>query len=118
MCVRVFITFDSNLRCEKSYGKLADSACVFNKMNDATIHAQTPMLRKDTVLNSMPKSVILSAIDLTDGFYQILIRPSHIPLIAVSAQWYAMGVAGDATRIEECTGYFQTHGVSGDETTS
>ena len=36
------------------------------------------------VLNSMSGSVIFSAIDLTDGFYQILMRPSDIPLTAVS----------------------------------
>ncbi|CAI5727328.1 unnamed protein product [Peronospora farinosa] len=55
-----------------------------NKSNDATIPAQTPIPRKDMVLNSMSGSVIFSAIDLTDGFYQLLMRPSDIPLIAVS----------------------------------
>ncbi|KAE8981299.1 hypothetical protein PF011_g22078 [Phytophthora fragariae] len=44
----------------------------FNKLNDATIPAQTPIPRKDMVLDSMSGSVIYSAIDLTDGFYQIL----------------------------------------------
>ena len=56
----------------------------FNKLNDATIPAQTPIPRKDMVLNSMSGSVIFSAIDLTDGFYQILMRQSDIPLTAVS----------------------------------
>ncbi|KAE8967033.1 hypothetical protein PF011_g27710 [Phytophthora fragariae] len=32
----------------------------------------------------MSGSVIYSAIDLTDGFYQILMRESDIPLTAVS----------------------------------
>ncbi|KAE8906551.1 hypothetical protein PF003_g10153 [Phytophthora fragariae] len=36
------------------------------------------------VLDSMSGSVIYSAIDLTDGFYQILMRESDIPLTAVS----------------------------------
>ena len=36
------------------------------------------------VLNAMSGSVIFSAIDLTDGFYQILMRESDIPLTAVS----------------------------------
>ena len=36
------------------------------------------------VLNAMSGSVIFSAIDLTDGFYQILIRESDIPLTAIS----------------------------------
>uniref|UniRef100_H3H6I7 Reverse transcriptase domain-containing protein n=1 Tax=Phytophthora ramorum TaxID=164328 RepID=H3H6I7_PHYRM len=56
----------------------------FNKLNDATIPAQTPIPRKDMVLDSMSGSVIYSAIDLTDGFYQILMRESDVPLTAVS----------------------------------
>ncbi|KAE9276097.1 hypothetical protein PR003_g29154 [Phytophthora rubi] len=56
----------------------------FNKLNDATIPAQTPIPRKDMVLETMSGSVIYSAIDLTDGFYQILMRESDIPLTAVS----------------------------------
>ncbi|KAE9295942.1 hypothetical protein PF008_g24145 [Phytophthora fragariae] len=36
------------------------------------------------VLDSMSGSFIYSAIDLTDGFYQILMRESDIPLTAVS----------------------------------
>ena len=32
----------------------------------------------------MSGSVIFSVIDLTDGFYQILMQPSDIPLMAVS----------------------------------
>ncbi|KAE9166922.1 hypothetical protein PF002_g30997 [Phytophthora fragariae] len=56
----------------------------FNKLNDATIPAQTPIPRKDMVLDTMFGSVIYSAIDLTDGFYQILMRESDVPLTAVS----------------------------------
>ncbi|POM64639.1 Polyprotein [Phytophthora palmivora] len=56
----------------------------FNKLNDATIPTQTPIPRKDMVLDSMSGSVVFSAIDLTDGFYQILMRESDIPLTAVS----------------------------------
>ncbi|KAE9182825.1 hypothetical protein PF004_g24131 [Phytophthora fragariae] len=56
----------------------------FNKLNDATIPAQTPIPRKDMVLDTMSGSVIYSAIDLTDGFYQILMEESDIPLTAVS----------------------------------
>ncbi|KAE9124618.1 hypothetical protein PF010_g5943 [Phytophthora fragariae] len=54
------------------------------QLNDATILAQTPFPRKDVVLDSMSGSVIYSAIDLTDGFYQILMRESDILLMAVS----------------------------------
>ncbi|KAE8999302.1 hypothetical protein PR002_g18493 [Phytophthora rubi] len=56
----------------------------FNKLNDAAIPAQTPIPRKDMTLDTMSGSVIYSAIDLTDGFYQILMRESDIPLTAVS----------------------------------
>ncbi|KAE9349451.1 hypothetical protein PR003_g5887 [Phytophthora rubi] len=56
----------------------------FNKLIDATIPAQTPIPRKDMVLDTMSGSVIYSEIDLTDGFYQILMRESGIPLTAVS----------------------------------
>ena len=56
----------------------------FNKINDATIPAQTPIPRNKMVLNAMSGSVNFSAIDLTDGFYQILIRESDIPLTAIS----------------------------------
>ncbi|OWY91231.1 polyprotein, partial [Phytophthora megakarya] len=56
----------------------------FNKLNDATIPAQTPIPRKDMVLDSMSGSVIYSAIDLTDGFYQILMRECDVPITAVS----------------------------------
>ncbi|CAI5721540.1 unnamed protein product [Peronospora effusa] len=56
----------------------------FNKLNDATIPAQTPIPRKDMVLHTMSGSEIYGAIDLTDGFYQILMRDSDIPFTAVS----------------------------------
>uniref|UniRef100_H3GBI2 Reverse transcriptase n=1 Tax=Phytophthora ramorum TaxID=164328 RepID=H3GBI2_PHYRM len=54
------------------------------QLNDATIPAQTPIPRKDMVLDSMSRSVIYRAIDLTDGFYQILMREGDVPLTAVS----------------------------------
>ena len=56
----------------------------FDKLNDATIPAQTPIPRKDMVLDTMSGSTIFSTIDLTDGFYQILMRYHNIPLTAVS----------------------------------
>jgi len=56
----------------------------FNKLNDATIPAQTPIPRKDMVIDSMSGSEIFSTIDLMDGFYQILMRDSDVPLTAVS----------------------------------
>jgi hypothetical protein len=56
----------------------------FNKLNAATIPAQTPLPRKDVLVDSMSGSTIFSAIDLMDGFYQILMRESDVPLTAVS----------------------------------
>ncbi|CAI5704884.1 unnamed protein product [Peronospora effusa] len=57
---------------------------VFNKLNDATITTQTPIPRNDMVLNTMSASEIYSAIDLKDGFYQILMRDSDIRFTAIS----------------------------------
>ncbi|KAG2980336.1 hypothetical protein PC121_g22928 [Phytophthora cactorum] len=57
---------------------------VYNKLNDATIPAQTPIPRKDVIIDSMAKSTIYSALDLRDGFYPILLRESDIPLTAMS----------------------------------
>ena len=56
----------------------------FNKSNDATIPAQMPTFDKDMMLYSISGSVIFSAINLGDGFYKVLMRPSDIPLTAVS----------------------------------
>ncbi|KAF1334456.1 reverse transcriptase, partial [Globisporangium splendens] len=56
----------------------------FNKLNDATIPAQTPVPRKDMILDGMVGSTVFSAIDLKDGFYQIRMRESDVPFTAVS----------------------------------
>ncbi|KAG2882642.1 hypothetical protein PC114_g20922 [Phytophthora cactorum] len=56
----------------------------YNKLNDATIPAQTPIPRKDVIIDSMAKSTIYRALDLRDGFYQILMRESDIALTVVS----------------------------------
>ncbi|KAG3041747.1 hypothetical protein PC121_g23278 [Phytophthora cactorum] len=63
----------------------------YNKLNDATIPAQTPIPRKDVIIDSMAMSTIYSALDLRDGFYQILMRESDIPLTAVSTQAVCFG---------------------------
>uniref|UniRef100_A0AAV1V5T0 Reverse transcriptase domain-containing protein n=1 Tax=Peronospora matthiolae TaxID=2874970 RepID=A0AAV1V5T0_9STRA len=44
----------------------------FNKLNAATVPAQTPIPRKDVIIDGMSKSTIFSSMDLMDGFYQIL----------------------------------------------
>ncbi|KAF1317037.1 reverse transcriptase, partial [Globisporangium splendens] len=54
----------------------------FNKLNDATIPAQTPVPRKDMILDGMAGSTVFSAIDLKDGFYQVRMREDDVPLTA------------------------------------
>lgn len=56
----------------------------FNKLNAATVPAQTPIPRKDVIIDGMQGSTIFSALDLRDGYYQILMREQDIPLTAVS----------------------------------
>ena len=56
----------------------------FNKLNAATVPAQTPIPRKDVIIDGMSKSTISSSMDLMDGFYQILMRESDIPYTVVS----------------------------------
>ncbi|CAI5706517.1 unnamed protein product [Peronospora effusa] len=56
----------------------------YNKLNTATIPAQSPIPRKDVLLNSMGKSTIFSALDLKDGYYQVLMRDTDVAKTAVS----------------------------------
>uniref|UniRef100_H3H7K4 RNA-directed DNA polymerase n=1 Tax=Phytophthora ramorum TaxID=164328 RepID=H3H7K4_PHYRM len=56
----------------------------YNKLNNATVPAQTPIPRKDVLLNNMAGCELYSALDLVDGYYQILMRERDIPLTAVS----------------------------------
>jgi hypothetical protein len=56
----------------------------YNKLNDATIPAQTPIPRKDVIIDSMAGSTTFSTIDLRDGFYQTLMRIADVPKTAVS----------------------------------
>ncbi|POM65386.1 Pol protein [Phytophthora palmivora] len=59
---------------------------VFNKLNNATVPAQTPIPRKDVLLNYMSDCTMYSAFGLVDGYNQILMRQSDIPLTTVSTQ--------------------------------
>ena len=51
----------------------------FNKLNAATVPAQTPIPRKDVMIDGMSKSTIFSSMDLMDGLYQILLCERDIP---------------------------------------
>ncbi|GMF62196.1 unnamed protein product [Phytophthora fragariaefolia] len=57
---------------------------VFNKLNAATIPAQTQIPRKDVRQNNMVGCTMYSALDLFGGYYQLLMRASDIQLTAVS----------------------------------
>ncbi|POM63089.1 Pol protein [Phytophthora palmivora] len=75
----------------------------YNKLNNATVPAQTSIPRKDVLLNNMSDCTLYSALDLVDGYYQILMRESDIPLTAVSTpsgmlwEWLVMpqGLSND-----------------------
>ncbi|KAG3232275.1 hypothetical protein PI124_g22636 [Phytophthora idaei] len=54
----------------------------FNKLNAATIPAQTPIPRKDVLQNNMVGCTLYSALDLVDGYYQLLMRACDVPLTA------------------------------------
>ncbi|GMF37000.1 unnamed protein product [Phytophthora fragariaefolia] len=54
----------------------------FNELNAATIPASTPIPRKDVLQNNMAGCTGFSALDMVDGYYQLLMRESDIPLIS------------------------------------
>ena len=56
----------------------------FNKLNDEALPEQTLIPRKYMVLDTMSGSTIISSLNLTDGFYQILMRPEYVPLTGFS----------------------------------
>lgn len=56
----------------------------YNKLNTATIPAQTPIPQKYVLLQSMGKSTIFSALDLKDGYYQVLMNEADVAKTAVS----------------------------------
>ena len=56
----------------------------YNKLNAATIPAQTPIRSKDVLQNNMAGCSMYSSLDLVDGYYQLPMRSSNIPLTAVT----------------------------------
>ena len=56
----------------------------YNKLNAATVPDQTPIPRQDQLIDSMSGCSVYSSLDLTDGYYQVLMRSSDVPLTAVS----------------------------------
>jgi len=56
----------------------------YNKLNAATIPAQTPIPRRDEIIDEMSGSTEFSTVDLRDGYYQIRVRHEDISKTAVS----------------------------------
>ncbi|POM58858.1 Gag protein [Phytophthora palmivora] len=52
----------------------------YSKLNNVTVPTQTPIPRKNVLLNNMSGCTLYRALDLVDGYYQILMRESDIPL--------------------------------------
>ena len=52
----------------------------YNNLNAATIPAQTLIHRKDVLQNNMVDCTTYSALDLVDGYYQLLMQASDIRL--------------------------------------
>ncbi|GMF52883.1 unnamed protein product [Phytophthora fragariaefolia] len=52
----------------------------FNKLNAATIPVSTSIPRKDVLQNNMAGCTVFSALDMVDGYCQLLMRESDIPL--------------------------------------
>lgn len=65
-------------------------------LNSATIRAHTPIPRKAVIDHNMAGGTIFSALDLVDGYYQLLVRERDVPLTAVSTpggmlwEWHVM----------------------------
>ncbi|GMF62295.1 unnamed protein product [Phytophthora fragariaefolia] len=62
----------------------------FNKLNAATIPASTPIPRKDVLQNNMAGCTVFSALDMVDGYYQLMMRESDIPLTAGLRKWLGL----------------------------
>ncbi|GMF25326.1 unnamed protein product [Phytophthora fragariaefolia] len=82
----------------------------FNKFNAATIPASTPIPRKDVLQNNMAGCTIFSALDMVDGYYQLLMRESgyyqlvmresDIPLTAVKIPFLGCFLGKDGVRAD------------------
>ncbi|KAL4114536.1 hypothetical protein PRIC2_014470 [Phytophthora ramorum] len=77
----------------------------FNKLNAATIPASTPIPRKDVLQNNMAGCTIFSALDMVDGYYQLLMRESDVPLTAFVQTYFDdifvhSRASGDKTAVE------------------
>ncbi|KAF0740969.1 hypothetical protein AaE_008706 [Aphanomyces astaci] len=81
---KIISTHSSPTFCVKKPNGKWHIVHAFNKLNSASIPAQTPIPRKNVIIDGMGRSSIFSTIDLRDGFYQILMRLDDEPKTAVS----------------------------------
>ncbi|POM64542.1 Reverse transcriptase [Phytophthora palmivora] len=72
---------DADLLRSQTEREVASGSCS-NKLNNATVPAQIPIPCKDVLLNNMSGCTLYSALDLVDGYYQILMWEGDIPLTA------------------------------------
>ena len=116
--VRVNVRIRHRQFVSKAEPQVANSTCL-HKLNASTIPTQTPTPRKDVLQNNMVGCTIYSALELVDGYYQLLMRASDIPLTAVSVpsgmlwEWLVMpqGLSNAPDRINRLvTQLFRTSG--------
>ncbi|GMF47927.1 unnamed protein product [Phytophthora fragariaefolia] len=76
----------------------------FNKLNAATIPASTPIPRKDVLQNNMAGCTGFSALDMVDGYYQLLpdARVRYSAYGRKYPQRDAVGVVGNAPGAVQC----------------
>ncbi|GMF46009.1 unnamed protein product [Phytophthora fragariaefolia] len=72
----------------------------FNKLNAATIPASTPIPRKDVLQNNMAGCTVFSDLDMVEGYYQLLMRESDIPLTAVKIPFLGCCFGKDGVRAD------------------
>jgi hypothetical protein len=56
--------------------------CDWRRLNSQTIKSRYPLPRIDHLLDQLQGSIVFSALDLTAGYHQILIRPEDVPKTA------------------------------------
>ena len=82
----------------------------FNNVNAATVPAQTPIPRKDVIIDGMSKTTIFSSMDLMNGSYHIITHEHNIPYTAVSTpsgmlwEWLVMpqGLSNTPVTFNRC----------------
>ena len=88
---------------------VVDSARI-QQVECCNVPVQTPIPRKDVIIDGRSKGTIFSSMDMMDGFYQILMRERDIPYTAVSTpigmlwEWLVMpqGLSNSPVTFNRC----------------